>query len=75
MTRQLTFGSLFAGIGGFDLGFTRAGLKCNWQVEINDFCLRVLEKHWPGVYRYRDVKTFPPMGTYNWRVDVVCGVG
>lgn len=30
----LTFGSLFAGVCGFDLGFERAGMVCKWQVEI-----------------------------------------
>lgn len=56
----LTFGSLFAGIGGFDLGFERAGMQCKWQVEINDYATKVLEKHWPNVRRWRDVRTFPP---------------
>jgi DNA (cytosine-5)-methyltransferase 1 len=71
----MTFGSLFAGIGGFDLGFERAGLQCKWQVEINEFCRRVLAKHWPDVRRHDDVKTFPPEGSDldEWRADVICG--
>src|SRR5688572_7874659 len=53
---SLTFGSLFAGIGGFDLGLGRAGMVCKWQVEIDPFCRAVLEKHWPAVRRYEDVR-------------------
>lgn len=52
----LTFGSLFAGIGGIDLGLERAGMECKWQVEIDDYATRVLEKHWPNVYRRRDAR-------------------
>jgi DNA (cytosine-5)-methyltransferase 1 len=54
--RPLTVGSLFAGIGGFDLGFERAGFEIRWQVEIDPFCRRVLEKHWPNVRRYEDIR-------------------
>ena len=67
----MTFGSLFAGIGGFDLGLERAGMECRWQVEIDDYASRVLAKHWPTVRRWNDVRTFPPEG--DWHVDVVCG--
>jgi len=68
---SLTFGSLFAGIGGFDLGFERAGMTCKWQVEIDDYATRVLEKHWPTVHRERDIKQ---CGKHNLeRVDVICG--
>ena len=54
----LTFGSLFAGIGGFDLGFERSGMECRWQVEKDRFCLKVLDKHWPDVAKYEDVREF-----------------
>ena len=67
----LTFGSLFAGIGGFDLGFERAGMVCRWQVEIDDYANRVLAKHWPHVQRWGDVRTFPVGSPDEWRVDVI----
>ena len=67
----MTFGSLFAGIGGFDLGLERAGMECKWQGEIDDYCRRVLAKHWPDVRRYEDVRG---VGQHNLRaVDLVCG--
>jgi DNA (cytosine-5)-methyltransferase 1 len=69
--KPLTFGSLFAGIGGFDLGFERAGMQCKWQVEIDPYCQRVLTKHWPNIPKWDDVRTFPPAG--DWGVDVICG--
>ena len=70
---MLTFGSLFAGIGGFDLGLERAGMQCKWQVEIDEYATRVLEKHWPGVRRWDDVRTFPPEPAAEWKVDLICG--
>jgi DNA (cytosine-5)-methyltransferase 1 len=66
----MTVGSLFAGIGGFDLGFERAGFEIKWQVEIDPFCRAVLAKHWPNVTRYEDVRT---VGAELDRVDVICG--
>ena len=56
LAKPLTFGSLFAGIGGMDLGLERAGMVCKWQVEIDPFCRRVLEKHWPEVPKYGDIR-------------------
>lgn len=67
----ITFGSLFAGIGGFDLGFERAGMVCKWQVEIDDYANRVLAKHWPNVHRERDIRETGPHNLE--RVDVICG--
>ena len=69
----MTFGSLFAGIGGFDLGFERAGMQCKWQVEIDPYCQKVLAKHWPAVRRHDDIRTFPIEPIDDWRVDVICG--
>src|SRR3990167_4792704 len=51
-----TFGSLFAGIGGIDLGLERAGWECKWQVEIDEYASGVLARHWPSVKRYGDVR-------------------
>jgi DNA (cytosine-5)-methyltransferase 1 len=67
----LTVGSLFAGIGGFDLAAERAGLEVKWQVEIDDYCTKVLERHWPEVKRYRDVRQLRAPEP-AW-VDVICG--
>jgi DNA (cytosine-5)-methyltransferase 1 len=68
---MLTFGELFAGIGGFSLGLERAGMKCKWQVEIDPYATAVLKKHWPEVPKHDDVRTFPPQGDYA--VDLICG--
>jgi DNA (cytosine-5)-methyltransferase 1 len=67
----LTFGSLFTGIGGFDLGLERAGWTCRWQVEVDPFCQRVLAKHWPAVARYGDIRTLDLERIE--RVDLICG--
>ncbi|WP_240033561.1 DNA cytosine methyltransferase [Salinibacterium amurskyense] len=52
--------SFFAGIGGFDLGFERAGMKSVWQCEIKPFCLDVLQRHWPDVPKQTDIRDVQP---------------
>jgi DNA (cytosine-5)-methyltransferase 1 len=52
----LTVGSLFAGIGGFDLGLERAGMRTVWFCEQDPYCQRVLARHWPGVPCHPDVR-------------------
>ena len=49
-------GSLFSGIGGFDLGLEWTGMEIAWQVENDPYCLKVLEKHWPDVPKFGDIK-------------------
>jgi DNA (cytosine-5)-methyltransferase 1 len=67
----LTFGSLFSGIGGIDLGFERAGMTCIWQAENDPHASAVLAKHWPAVPNLGDVASI------DWssveRPAVLCG--
>lgn len=51
-----TLASFFSGIGGFDLGFQRAGFQVVYQCELNKFCGAVLERHWPDVPRGHDIR-------------------
>ena len=51
----ITHGSLFSGVGGFDLGADKAGIKTLWQCEISTQPTSVLKRHWPNVKRYKDV--------------------
>jgi DNA (cytosine-5)-methyltransferase 1 len=64
-------GSLFSGIGGFDLGFERAGMRVAWQVELDPFCRAVLARHFPAAARFEDVQA---VGARELDpVDLVCG--
>lgn len=51
-----TYGSLFSGVGGFDMGFDQAGYDCRWQVEWDKHCQQVLQHHWPDVLKHGDVQ-------------------
>lgn len=52
------FGSLFSGIGLLDLGMLRAGMgPIAFQVEIDDYCRRVLDRHYANVPRFVDVRS------------------
>ena len=64
-------GSLFSGIGGFDLGFERAGMITAWQVEIDELKRKVLSKNFPNVPKFSDIKN---CGSHNLdKVNVISG--
>ena len=67
----MNVGSLFAGIGGFDLGLQRCGMRVLWQVEVDPFCRSILERHFPAAQRFKDVRD---VGAENLApVDLICG--
>ena len=71
-----TFVSLFAGVGGFDLGFEKAGHTCVGQVEIDKNAQKILKKHWPDIPLHDDVKTaieWAKESNLIGKVDIVCG--
>lgn len=64
-----TIGSLFAGIGGFDLGFERAGFRTTWACEIDQKAQAVLRLRFPDAKLHDDVCA---VGAHNLEpVDVV----
>ena len=77
MDRELTHLSLFSGIGGLDLAAEWAGFRTVGQCEWADYPRAVLEKHWAGLPRWRDIRTltkesfFEKTGLHT--VDVISG--
>lgn len=71
MATKVSVNSFFSGIGGFDLGFEKVGFEIKYQCEIDDFCKRILKKHWPKVKIESDItkvslKSIP-------KADIWCG--
>lgn len=61
---------LFSGIGGFSLGFERAGMNTVAFCEKDPFCRAVLQKHWPDIECYKDIEK---LDGRQFQIDVVCG--
>ena len=66
---------LFSGVGCFSLGLERAGMRTAAFCEVNEFCRRVLAKHWPDVPCYPDIRelTGARLRADGIAVDGICG--
>lgn len=69
--------SLFSGIGGLDIAAEMAGFQTVGQCELADYPTKILEKHWPEVPRWRDIRTLTQEAFYERTgmraVDVISG--
>ena len=68
----MTHGSLFSGIGGFDLAARWAGWDNLFNCEIDLFCRTVLKYHFPDAEQYGDIKT-TDFAVWRDRIDVLSG--
>lgn len=68
----MTHASLFTGIGGFDLAAEWCGFENIFQVEIDKFCLKLLNKRFPNAQKFKDIKEFDGR-PFRGRVDIISG--
>lgn len=71
-TGKITHGSIFSGIGGFDLAAEWIGWKNAFHCEVNDFCLKVLKYHFKDAKTYTDIKT-TDFREWRGKIDVLSG--
>lgn len=71
-TTTLTHGSLFTGIGGFDLAAQWMGWHNVFQVEKDKWCQKLLAKNFPHTSKFEDIKDFTAH-EYTNKIDVISG--
>lgn len=65
-------GSLFSGIGGFDLAAEWMGWNNVLQCEYDDFCQKILKYYWPYATQFKDIKT-TDFTAWNGYIDILTG--
>lgn len=68
----MTHGSLFSGIGGFDLAARWMGWENAFHCEIDGFCTRILKYHFPDAIHYEDI-TKTDFSEWRGRIDILSG--
>ena len=68
----MTHGSLFSGIGGFDLAAEWAGFTNLFNCEWEEFPRKVLKHHFPNAEQFGDIKDFNATA-YSGRLDILSG--
>lgn len=63
---------LFEGIGGFSLAAEWVGWETIAWVEKNQFCQKVLKKHFPNAKGHDDIKDFNGL-PYRGKIDIITG--
>ena len=70
--KKLKILDLFSGIGGFSLGLeATGGFETSAFCDIDPYCRKVLQQHWPNVPIYEDIKKLK--GTDIGTVDIITG--
>lgn len=68
----MNHGSLFSGIGGFDLPAEWMGWENKFHCEINEFCNKILKHYWPDAQSYNDIKT-TDFTIWRGKLDILTG--
>lgn len=69
---MMRHGSLFSGIGGFDLAAEWMGWENVFHCEKDSFCNTVLQYYWPDAESHKDIKNFDAT-RYKGHIDIVSG--